>query len=132
MNIKTFNSVAELMRWIRDFSTFYLGDPLGIEGEIRRAGINRRNVLDIEISEKMNTIKKNSYAYHISVQFERPNLVLKKLYLDFPEEMEGKKYYIEGFLKFRVTQNKYVIDAYDIQPSGKGSIELKQESSVYL
>jgi len=127
MNIKTFNSVAELMRWIRDFSTFYMGDPIGIEGEIRRAGINRRKVLDIEISEKVNTFKKNSYAYHVSVQLERPNLVLKKLYLDFPEEMEGKKYYIEGFLKFRVTQNKYVIDAYDIQPSGKGSIELKRE-----
>lgn len=127
MQIKTFESIADLMRWIRDFSEFYLGDPVGIHGEVRRAGINKRNVLDIEISEKIKTYRQNSYSYHISVQLDRPNLFLKKLYVDYPEEMVGKKYYIEGILKFRVTQNKYVIDAYNIELSGKGSIELKRE-----
>ncbi|AKI97159.1 exodeoxyribonuclease VII large subunit [Kosmotoga pacifica] len=128
---KVFKSVSELMWWIRKVTNLYLREEIQVIGEIRSARINKRGVLDIELVESSKG-RKGNYTYQINCQFEDPHTLKDTLKINNFRELEGEEYLISGYLSFRVTQNRYVIEAIDIEPYGKGSIEKHRAAILEL
>ncbi|OAA31323.1 hypothetical protein AT15_07450 [Kosmotoga arenicorallina S304] len=124
---RQFQRVSELMWWIREFSRLHLGSEVEVVGEVRNARINRRGVLDLELVESSKT-RSGNYTYRLNCQLADPKSLLKSLKIQSPKELEGLEYALTGNLNFRVTQNRYVLEAYEILPYGKGSIEKRRNS----
>ncbi len=121
-----FTGVAELMQKIRDISEKAFKEDIQLTGEIRNAreGYGK---LYMEVVETVKSFYGSSFNYQISCQIENATYVLENLGIDHPSEMEGQEYMVRGFLKFRVTQNRYVIELVEILPSGKGAIEQRRK-----
>ncbi|MGC9384426.1 MAG: exodeoxyribonuclease VII large subunit [Kosmotogaceae bacterium] len=121
-----FAGVAELMKTIRDISEEAFKEDVQLSGEIRNAreGYGK---LYLEVVEIVKSFYGNSFNYQISCQIENATNVLENLGIDQPSEMEGQEYMVRGFLRFRVTQNRYVIELVEILPSGKGAIEQRRK-----
>lgn len=122
---RQFQRVSELMWWIREFSKLHLSGEVEVVGEVRNARINRRGVLDLELVESSKA-KSGNYTYRLNCQLADPGSLLKSLKIISPQELEGLEYALTGNLNFRVTQNRYVLEAYEILPYGKGSIEKRR------
>ncbi|MFO7883169.1 MAG: hypothetical protein R6U52_11615, partial [Kosmotogaceae bacterium] len=120
-----FTGVAELMKTIRDISEEAFKEDVQLTGEIRNAreGYGK---LYMEVVETVKSFYGNSFNYQISCQVENVKNVLENLGIAKPSEMEGQEYMVRGFLRFRVTQNRYVIELIEILPSGKGAIEQRR------
>ena len=125
--IRQFQRVSELMWWIREFSKLHLSGEIEVIGEVRNARINKRGVLDLELVESSKA-KSGSYTYRLNCQLASPKSLLKSLKIQSPQELEGLEYILTGSLNFRVTQNRYVLEAYQMQPYGKGSIEKRRNA----
>ncbi|MEA2067225.1 MAG: exodeoxyribonuclease VII large subunit [Thermotogota bacterium] len=121
-----FTGVAELMKTIRDISEEAFKEDVQLSGEIRNAreGYGK---LYLEVVETVKSFYGNSFNYQISCQIENATNVLENLGIHQPSEMEGQEYMVRGFLRFRVTQNRYVIELIEILPSGKGAIEQRRK-----
>jgi len=121
-----FTGVAELMKTIRDISEEAFKEDVQLTGEIRNAreGYGK---LYMEVVETVKSFYGNSFNYQISCQIENAQYNLDNLGIDRPSEMEGQEYMVRGFLRFRVTQNRYVIELIEILPSGKGAIEQRRK-----
>jgi exodeoxyribonuclease VII large subunit len=121
-----FTGVAELMKTIRDISEEAFKEDVQLSGEIRNAreGYGK---LYLEVVETVKSFYGSSFNYQISCQIENATGVLENLGIDQPSEMEGQEYMVRGFLRFRVTQNRYVIELIEILPSGKGAIEQRRK-----